>query len=450
MTVPDRERFLQLKEANDGIYSFVEDLLKRIDELEHDVEENKIHLEKAEDLVTMYLQRSKDTKAELAKTQQNMECNAFVSVLVDGDSMNFLDDLIKDGEAGGLEAARLLVNHVTEYVQNELIDLRHDLTVVIRVYANMKGLRRTYKDTGILADEGDFEFFVRGFNMGHPMCDFIDAGDGKECSDEKIRETFKMHAGNVHCKHIVFAGSTDNGYARLLRPYSSIESVRGRTTLLEGPPFERELAELQDKFRTTSFPAVFRDTKLPPTRRVSFSSAITKIPNSKPPSYASAVSVSGSPPMYTGSTSATPPPIERTPGSPNGSANGANGNGNGIPVAMVLRNKKGQRVDSPIKPSPSIIASLKSRKLCNPYHLLGNCHFNACKHEHGERLNGKMMDALRYVARLAPCPAGLECDDENCYSGHRCPNDPCHRPNCHFPKEMHGVDTKICKTWNVV
>lgn len=99
----------------------------------------------------------------------------------------FLDELIKDGEPGGQEASRLLMGHITEYVQNELPDLRHDLTVVVRVYANMKGLGKIYQDAKILDHAADLELFVRGFNMGHPMCDFIDAGSGKECSDEKIR-----------------------------------------------------------------------------------------------------------------------------------------------------------------------------------------------------------------------------------------------------------------------
>jgi hypothetical protein len=33
--------------------------------------------------------------------------------------------------------------------------------------------------------------FVRGFNMGHPMCDFIDAGDGKEGADSKLKGNIK-------------------------------------------------------------------------------------------------------------------------------------------------------------------------------------------------------------------------------------------------------------------
>ncbi|KAG5288781.1 CCCH zinc finger DNA binding protein [Histoplasma capsulatum G186AR] len=452
MASPDHEHFMKLREANEAFYGFVEGLLQKIKDLELDIDEKKVRLEKQEDMANMYHQRSREAKTELTKLQQNMERNAFVSVLVDGDSMNFLDEFVENGELGGQDAARRLIQHVSEYVQNELADLRPDLPVVVRVYANLKGLRRTYQEAHILDDENEFELFVRGFNMGHPLCDFVDAGAGKECSDEKIRETFKLHAGNVHCKHIVFAGSTDNGYARLLGPYSSTTDFCKRVTMLEGPPFEKELAQLKDKYRTTSFPTVFRDTKLPPIRRVSFSATPIYEPNptKSPPSYASAASFSSSPPAYNGSRPSTPAPVEKTPGSPSG-ANGPawfNGNGTVCGVA-VLKNKHGQRVDSPIKPSSSIVQSLKSRKLCNPYHLLGTCHFLACKHEHGERLNDKMMEALRYVARLAPCPSGLECEDENCYSGHRCPNNPCHRPNCHFPKEMHGVDTKICKTWSV-
>ncbi|OAX77899.1 hypothetical protein ACJ72_07797 [Emergomyces africanus] len=447
MTSLDCEQLIKLREANEAVFSFVE-----IKSLEDDIDEKKVRLEKQEDMANMYHQRSRDAKLELTKTQQNMERNSFVSVLVDGDSMNFLDEFVERGESGGQEVARLLVHHVSEYIRNELTDLLPGLPVVVRVYANLKGLRRTYHEAHILDDENDLELFVRGFNMGHPMCDFVDAGAGKECSDDKIRETFKLHAGNVHCKHILFAGSTDNGYARLLGPYCSTEFCK-RVTMLEGPPFERELAELKDKYLTASFPSIFRATKLPPIRRVSFSSTpvYEPSPTKPPPSYASAASFSSSPPRYNGSRPSTPAPAEKKPGSPN-SANGPpwlHGTGAMISGISVLKNKHGQRVDPPIKPSSSIVQSLKSRKLCNPYHLLGICHFVACKHEHGERLNEKTMEALRYVARLAPCPSGLECEDENCYSGHRCPNNPCHRPNCHFAKEMHGVDTKICKTWSV-
>ncbi|EEH18803.2 hypothetical protein PABG_01122 [Paracoccidioides brasiliensis Pb03] len=107
-------------------------------------------------MANMYHQRSREAKLELMKTHK----------------------------IWGQEAARLLIHHVQEYMQNELMDL--DLTVVVSVFVNVKGQRRTYQEAQTLDDEEEFELFVRGFNIGHPMCDFMYAGAEKECSDEKI------------------------------------------------------------------------------------------------------------------------------------------------------------------------------------------------------------------------------------------------------------------------
>lgn len=116
-------------------------------------------------------------------------------------------------------------------------------------------------------------------------CDFVDAGDGKECSDVKIRGTsnlpsdprgkkrtrkisnadsiriaqFEQDIIDVHCLHILFCASADNGYARVLGPY---RNTKDQITLVEGPPFAREIKELTSSFSTTSFPEVFRAQKL--------------------------------------------------------------------------------------------------------------------------------------------------------------------------------------------
>ena len=75
---------------------------------------------------------------------------------------------------------------MVEYINNN-IDISQSLDFVIRVYANIKGLGKAYRDANVLEQPSDIEHFVRGFNMGDPLSDFIDAGSGKECSDEKIR-----------------------------------------------------------------------------------------------------------------------------------------------------------------------------------------------------------------------------------------------------------------------
>lgn len=58
---------------------------------------------------------------------------------------------------------------------------------MIRVYANLRGLSKTYADKGILANTNAFSEFILGFNKAHPLCDFIDAGNHKEAADTKLK-----------------------------------------------------------------------------------------------------------------------------------------------------------------------------------------------------------------------------------------------------------------------
>ena len=108
----------------------------------------------------------------------------------------FVDNLIKSAQQGGVEAAYHLRSKVSEYVSTDL-DLPSHVQIRVRIYANTKGLASVYCYNRILENIDDFSMFVRGFNMGHPMCDFVDAGDGKECADSKLK-------GNV--KAVTFSG----------------------------------------------------------------------------------------------------------------------------------------------------------------------------------------------------------------------------------------------------
>lgn len=57
------------------------------------------------------------------------------------------------------------------------------------MYANFRGLSKTYADKSILPDATVFHDFVLGFNKAHPLCDFIDAGNHKEAADSKLKGT---------------------------------------------------------------------------------------------------------------------------------------------------------------------------------------------------------------------------------------------------------------------
>ncbi|KAH7021582.1 uncharacterized protein B0I36DRAFT_394271 [Microdochium trichocladiopsis] len=173
----------------------------------------------------------------------------------------FKDELVKQGLDGGKKTACLLKQAVIEELRSSAPAAAHHLKVVVRVYANVKGLAKTYKVVEVLS-EATFDDFVRGFNMGDPLCDYIDAGNGKECADAKVRAYFELCLADIHCQQIIFGGTADDGYARLLGPHAEDDAVRGRVTLLEGPPFAYELAGIKDKYRPISLENVFRSQKL--------------------------------------------------------------------------------------------------------------------------------------------------------------------------------------------
>ena len=78
-------------------------------------------------------------------------------------------------------------------------DLGPHMKVVIRIFANLKGLPSTYKRLEITIELILFNL-VRGFNMGDALSDFVDAGIGKECTDEKVKG---MSPKAIHCTRSV-------------------------------------------------------------------------------------------------------------------------------------------------------------------------------------------------------------------------------------------------------
>jgi len=247
---------------------------------------------------------------------------------------------------------------------------------------------------------------------------------------------FDLHKNNVHCQKILFGGSADNGYARLLMPCLNDEALRARITLIEGPPFEKELAAIKGSFGVVAFDDVFRKQKLQTVqRRVSFH--LTPPPTPVPvANYATAAAKR--PP--------TPPAVP--PQAPPA----------GATAAKILRNQLGHRIDAQLEYSADDFARLLPLKLCNTYHILGTCshiqRYGNCHHEHGEQLSQRNVQALRAIARLSPCHWGLSCTNPDCIHGHRCTlghrcpreNGSPSSPNCRFSADMHDVDTRVVST----
>ncbi|KAI2999647.1 CCCH zinc finger DNA binding protein [Aspergillus phoenicis ATCC 13157] len=235
-------------------------------------------------------QELKKYKTEYDDLRLDQAKLSFVSVLVDGDCMNFNDALIRQGYNGGRKAAMLLRKSVERHIRDIDPQASPNIQYRIRVYANVPGLMKTYREAHILRSNEALDPFIRGFNMENSLCDFIDAGNGKECSDVKIRAMFEQDILDVHCRRIVFCGSTDNGYARILGSHQG----SNRISLVQGAPFAWEMEQLASEFQTTSFPEVFRSTKLP-SRASSFSAFKTASANSSPSSSPTSLSTPSTP-----------------------------------------------------------------------------------------------------------------------------------------------------------
>lgn len=94
---------------------------------------------------------------------------------------------MKKLESGGEEAAELLRASIRKYLKDEVTDLQADVEPIVWVFANMRGLGKTLVDAKILESSEDLGRFVCGFNKKFTSFDFIDAGNGKECSDAKLK-----------------------------------------------------------------------------------------------------------------------------------------------------------------------------------------------------------------------------------------------------------------------
>lgn len=404
-----------------------------------------------------------------------------------------------------------------EYIRAQVPDLEHDYELVVQIYSNLRGLVKAYSDANVIYQRDDLDRFIRGFNMSYPLFSIIDAGNGKECSDAKLRgerspacvysialtccqsEVFKLHVGNAQCKHIVFGGSSDNGYARLLVPYSGEAATRQRITMLEGPPFAPELSRLTEKFNTAAFPAVFRDSKIEATpqastqyREIRAEPSSNHLPQTSPlPAIMKAklpIQLPGAPGSDTTLDSSYPPLPPTSSASSQNWRTSAVVNGYGsptpavksappaisdgtntvqVPDGCIAMNSKGERVDPPLKVSTVAVNKIKPRKMCNhvspfhssspnktlrgpiltspsQYHLRKSCHNPLCAYEHGEPLEGPEKDALKFLARQFPCENEIYCEDGWCMFGHRCTaGSKCNKYNCRFSDVMHGVDEKV-------
>jgi hypothetical protein len=298
-------------------------------------------------------------------------------------------------------------------------------------------------------------------------------------------ETFKAYLYNYHCRQIVFGCSHDNGFARLLEQYTEDQEAKGRVTLLEGVPFEKELAVLP--FTKVKFSGIFRNSKI----NLSQMDLLT----GRPQRADSRVGLNGASDIFTPRSMT---PVFQSPFSSNANlpsaavgaplshvrTNSFASSGNTSdkeatwavvtrknqhkpladlprpapePVDTVKRNRAGQRVDIPGDYDRDEVQRIKKLKSCNQHYIgIGCCHYNAgredkCPHNHDFTFSAADLKTLRVVAKETPCKKGHECDDPKCIYGHICPFPLATEGSmrgigclngeaCRFPKSMHNMD----------
>ncbi|OKL57575.1 hypothetical protein UA08_07009 [Talaromyces atroroseus] len=436
------KRYEQLKLIELSKNDLIEDLLRRVSELEDAYHQTKIEHEREIRFNRDIQLHEIELMEQIKRIKKIMDREPFVIVLLDGDKTLFLDQYIRAGEQGGKDAANRLAADMDEYISENLPNVASPKTVV-HIYANLKALGNMYHQAGIIDKPSAIDDFVRGFNESGLLFDFIDVGQGKNTADDKI----------TGCSH-------DNSYTRLLQETMEDIELTGRISLIEGIPFDKELDNIKDTFRITRFSDVFRGTKIsaspitsaktpvknamlsphPRSASLTRTSTNTSTSSATPTSWSSWASITASNPGDVALQALKPANTSVAPKTP-----------------VVERNKLGQRIDRMDFKSISKeeLSRIKKMKLCNLFYLLGECPNTNCYHDHDYKLSKEEKDVLRAVARMTPCHFGMTCDDPKCIYGHRCPQSEVGKKECHwgsscrFEPAQHGIDLAIVKVTKI-
>lgn len=169
-------RYNRVKEVEDAKNALIEDILSRYDAVVRQcnslVEEQNGGAAVASPGDKNYQQQQSDYILYL---QGLLDGNPFVTVLIDGNSLLFDDAFFRDGVEGGRRAAVVFRDELTDWVPNNVEHPPSDFKVVVKVYADFKGLAGAFMRGGVIESPSTFGEFARGFNG---LFDFVDVGSG--------------------------------------------------------------------------------------------------------------------------------------------------------------------------------------------------------------------------------------------------------------------------------
>ncbi|KAL9001603.1 MAG: hypothetical protein Q9188_005435 [Gyalolechia gomerana] len=353
------ERLEGFKQSDEDRYGFLRDLIEAYNKLE-----GELNTAKSDHLDQLNSRRLWQEKAQVAEAR-----------LRESQESAFDEGLIKQGAVGGGEAANRLLNNIKAYVQ------RHDgamhWKIIVRVYANLEGLLKKYAYIGFHEEERALRQFVAGFTQSQPLFDFVDAGQGKERADHKIKEQLRLFVSNLQCKHLMLGVAHDNGYVPALDPYKTNMTTASRISLLQPIYAGREFQNLP--FEIVQFDSIFRTEELPNDR--------PSYANEAKPAFAFRQPVLA--PVVQNHKPAAPKDlVHRRP----------------IYPGPVYLNKDDERVDESLgsvteRAETSLEMRIRNGKLCNDFHLRGDCLNPRCPYAHEPALEGEELVAFALKAR---------------------------------------------------
>lgn len=106
--------------------------------------------------------------------------------MVDGDGAKFADAFLRDPAQGAEKAAQGLKQAVQEQLKDTPLG-HDDVTVLVRVYANLKSLAKALRLSHVIGRDDDMIDFAEKFTNSRSEFDFVNVGWGKENADSKIR-----------------------------------------------------------------------------------------------------------------------------------------------------------------------------------------------------------------------------------------------------------------------
>ncbi|EGS22366.1 uncharacterized protein CTHT_0018920 [Thermochaetoides thermophila DSM 1495] len=412
-------------------------------------------------------EEEREAREKYKQMAKDQERNPFVLVLVDGDGYVFNENLIAKKAEGGNIAAQMLNDEIKASLRRR--GLEH-CQIMIRVYANVKGLSHALCKAGLVGGESrSLAPFIASFNRSYGLTEFVDAGELKENADFKLRALLRLYADNTQCKHIYFAACHDVGYISELTPFMGNSS---KFTLINTPGirFHDEFTKLGmgiEEFRNVfthrpldglpyrpatngtgnhKIPAVptspikpSATLSTPSTKSSSKDESKTicifhtigkcrygkSCKNLHPIEASSDVkSVPSTPTFSTTSSSKIAPTTDEFPG-PFANLVADLPRKSDIPPGFVAVNANNYRLD-PILPriTPEQQSRLKARidkrRVCNNYQLSGRCdNGDRCEYDHTP-LEEDLKPALECLARSQPCSRRGACRIDGCPHGHIC------------------------------